>query len=141
LEQTHSFRFLVICDKEPQFKLHSLEFIPWNKETEIEDLLQINIGIMPSKNDGWNEGKCGFKIIQYLSLGIPAVASPVGVNKRIIDQGSNGFICTTEDEWVQSLSQLLQDENMRIAFGEAGRKKIKEEYSVISNSSRFLCLF
>lgn len=141
LEQTYSFRFLVICDKAPQFKLRSLEFIPWKKETEIEDLLQINIGIMPSKNDAWNEGKCGFKIIQYLSLGIPAVASPVGVNKRIIDHGSNGFICATEEDWVQSLSQLLQDENMRIALGEAGRKKMKEEYSVASNATNFLSLF
>lgn len=141
LERMHSFRFLVICNQKPDFNLRSLQFIPWNKDTEIDDLLQINIGIMPSKNDAWNEGKCGFKIIQYLSLGIPAVASLVGVNKKIIDHGVNGFLCSTEEEWVQAFSRLLEDENKRIAFGEAGKRKIKEQYDVSSNATNFLSLF
>jgi glycosyltransferase involved in cell wall biosynthesis len=141
LELRHSFRFLVICNEQPSFDLQSLDFIYWKKDTEIEDLLQMNIGIMPSKNDEWNEGKCGFKIIQYLSLGIPAVASPVGVNKKIIDDGINGFLCSTEEEWIDALSQLLNDENMRVAFGEAGRKKMKDNYSLTSNAANFLSLF
>lgn len=140
LEQVQNFRLLVICDQKPEFDIASMEFMPWNKETEIEDLAKINIGIMPLKTDAWSEGKCGFKIIQYMALGIPAVASPVGVNKSIIDDGVNGYICQTDDEWINCLTILLQDEQKRKAFGNAGKRKIEQQYSISSNSENFLSL-
>jgi glycosyltransferase involved in cell wall biosynthesis len=96
---------------------------------------------MPLKDDAWSEGKCGFKIIQYLALGIPAVASPVGVNKKIVDHGINGYLCRTDDEWVQYLSELLQDAEKRKAFGKNGRQKIEQAYSVQANANNFLSLF
>jgi glycosyltransferase involved in cell wall biosynthesis len=141
LEQVHPFRFLVICNKRPDFTLKSMEFIPWKRETEIEDLARIDIGIMPLKEDAWSEGKCGFKIIQYMALGIPAVASPVGVNKEIIDHGQNGYICATEEEWIRCLSELLSNEMKRQEFGRSGRTKIQQSYSVASNAGNIIALF
>jgi glycosyltransferase involved in cell wall biosynthesis len=141
LEQSHTFRFLVICDHKPDFDLRSFTFKLWNKDTEIEDLSKINIGIMPLTNDLWSEGKCGFKIIQYMALGIPAVASPVGVNKKIIDQGVNGYICEDDEQWLKYLSALIADEKLRIVLGKNGKEKIKKEYSIASNSNTFLSLF
>ncbi len=141
LEQIFQFCFLVICNQKPEIDLKSMEYLPWNKDSEIEDLMRINIGIMPLKADVWSEGKCGFKIIQYLSLGIPAVVSPVGVNKKIIDHGINGFFCNTESEWVEYLSVLLENEDKRTSFGEAGRIKIDTQYSMHSNASNFISLF
>jgi len=141
LEQQCQFQFLVICDKKPDFEVKSMKFKEWNRESEIEDLAEINIGIMPLKEDAWSEGKCGFKLIQYLALGIPAVASPVGVNKKIIEHGVNGFLCKNDQEWIHYLTVLLQDEQKRIAFGRKGREKIIQEYSVASNAANFLSLF
>src|SRR5687768_13283760 len=79
LEKKYSFDFIVIADKNPQLPLQGFKFFEWNRESEIRDLLNCNIGIMPLKDSAFAEGKCGFKIIQFLSLGIPTVASPVGV--------------------------------------------------------------
>lgn len=141
LEALHQFRFLIICDKRPEFDIKSLEFKPWNKQTEMEDLSQIDIGIMPLKEDAWSEGKCGFKLIQYMALGIPAVASPVGVNKEIIDEGGNGFLCQTDEEWINRLTELLKDHQKRIDFGKKGREKIVKKYSIASNTTNFLSLF
>ncbi len=90
LQETYSFRFLVIADKKPELDIAHWDFCPWDATSEIEDLLKIDIGVMPLKADNWSEGKCGFKLIQYLALGIPAVASPVGVNKQIVAEGENG---------------------------------------------------
>ena len=141
LEDKYNFEFLIICDRKPDFQLKSLRFLPWNEQTEIDDLVQFNIGIMPLKQDLWSEGKCGFKIIQYLSLGIPAVASPVGVNKQIINNGVNGFLCSSDEEWYQSLASLLENEQERNKMGKVGKAKIEESYSIQSNSNNFISLF
>jgi len=141
LKQLQPFRFLVICDQKPEFEIQCMQFKCWRKETEIEDLAEINIGIMPLKEDAWSEGKCGFKLIQYMALGIPAVASPVGVNKRIIDHGYNGYLCKTDEEWIAALTDLVQDKEKRTEWGKRGREKILREYSVASNTTNFLSLF
>lgn len=141
LQESIDFTFLVIADKKPELPLRNWRFIPWNPGSEIEDLLQIDIGIMPLTPDAWSEGKCGFKLIQYLALGIPAIASPVGVNTKIIDEGNNGFIAATPPEWEQALLQLLEDAAMRQRMGAAGREKIVSSYSVKSLKTDFVRLF
>lgn len=140
LENEIPFTFRVICDRKPAFSLQHLEFVKWREATEIEDLLSINIGVMPLEQDEWSEGKCGFKLIQYMALGIPSVASPVGVNREIIEPGKNGFLCQTREEWKEALRRLLTDEDMRTKFGEKGREKIVEHFSTQSNASNFLSL-
>lgn len=141
LEKQYEFRFLTICDRKPNLPLQSLDYLPWNAKTEIEDLCRMDIGVMPLVADEWSEGKCGFKLIQYLALGIPALASPVGVNKQIIDHGRNGYLCNTKEEWVEYLGVLLKEQKKRSHFGEHGRQKMMANYSVHSNAPTFLSLF
>jgi glycosyltransferase involved in cell wall biosynthesis len=132
---------LIISNKEPQFTLKNLSFISWKEATEVEDLMKMNIGIMPLEEDPWCEGKCGFKLIQYMALGVPAVASPVGVNKQIIDQGKNGFLCSTKQEWYNAIALLIQDAEKRRALGISGQEKIRTQFSIQANVGSFLRLF
>lgn len=141
LEQIYDFRFVVISNQPPEMKLKNLYFIPWKEATEIEDLLQLHIGIMPLPDDLWAKGKCGFKALQYLALGIPALVSPVGVNAKIVAHGVNGYLCSSEQEWYSYLSQLLEDPSLRSKMGTAGRKKVEDEYSIKNNTANFLNLF
>ncbi len=99
LEKTEEFELQVICDVAPKFKLKSCKYLPWKKETEIEDLLNFNVGLMPLPDDIWSKGKCGFKALQYMALGIPAVVSDVGVNAQIVDHGINGCVCKSIEDW------------------------------------------
>jgi glycosyltransferase involved in cell wall biosynthesis len=140
LEEKYDFEFFVICNKKPSFQLNSLKYIEWNESTEMDDLKKINIGIMPLEADRWSEGKCGFKIIQYLALGIPAVASPVGVNKNIVDE-KNGFLCVSGGEWYKALSSLLSNAIVREEMGRAGREKVVKKYSLQASAALFLALF
>lgn len=140
LQEKYTFEFRVISDQMPDTDLSSLNFVKWNKKSEIDDLSKINIGIMPLEDDQWSLGKCGFKALQYMSLGIPAIASPVGVNTQIIDHEKNGFLCDTENEWMNALESLLQDRAKIKALGKAARKKIESHYSVKANSSNFIHL-
>lgn len=135
------FEFRVISNKSPRLPLRSLVFVPWHKNTEIQDLMKFHIGLMPLEDDLWAKGKCAFKALQYMALGIPALVSPVGMNKEVVKHGYNGFICTNKSDWNLELRHLLNDPNLRMHLGQAARRTVQEKYSVISNTENFLNLF
>lgn len=141
LEKQFTFRFVVISNRLPEMQLNSLHYIPWTQEREVEDLREMHIGIMPLPDDPWARGKCGFKALQYLSLGIPALVSPVGVNTEIVSHGKNGYHCLTDEDWKKYLTLLLEDVSLRSQLGKAGRKTVEENYSVVANTDNFLRLF
>jgi glycosyltransferase involved in cell wall biosynthesis len=91
--------------------------------------------------DIWSEGKCGFKGLQYMSLGIPALMSPVGVNTQIVSHLENGFLPLTLEDWKLHLEKLLIDRDLRKNIGEAGKRTIRQRYSVLANESKYLNLF
>lgn len=141
VEKLYNIDFIVIANKDPQLPLKHYRYIQWSAKNELHDLLQINIGIMPLTDDELAKGKCGFKAIQYMALGIPAVVSPVGVNSHIVDQGVNGFCCVTTGEWVTALSALITDAQLRQNMGSNARQKIETHYSVHATEQNFLNLF
>lgn len=141
LQEKYPFKFTVIADRDPGLPLKNYRFIPWNREREADDLLNFHIGLMPLYDDELSKGKCGFKAIQYMSLGIPAVVSPVGVNTEIVEDGVNGFVCEKQDEWFNKLELLLKDTNLRKKMGAEARHKIENAYSVTSSKALFLSLF
>ena len=119
----------------------AIDFCKWNKDTEIADLSAIDIGIMPLPDNDWARGKCGFKGLQYMALEIPAVMSPVGVNIEIIQDGVNGFLASSEEEWIMKLSMLIESAELRERIGKAGRQTVVENYSYERWKGEFLkCL-
>jgi len=111
---------------------------PWRLEREISDLQCFDVGVAPLNNDVWALGKCGCKVIQYMGLGIPAVASPAGIHGKIINDGVNGFLADSDKEWIEKLSQLIENEALRERFGFMGRKTVEERYSVRINAPKLL---
>ncbi|WP_310391065.1 glycosyltransferase family 4 protein [Hymenobacter sp.] len=140
-EEGLDFEFRVISNQPPALPLRSLVFLPWRKDTEIADLLGFHVGLMPLENDLWAKGKCAFKALQYMALGIPALVSPVGMNTEVVQHGQNGFVCATPAEWEASLRQLLADAGLRQRLGVAARATIEQRYSVRANTPNFLGLF
>ncbi|MCX2743395.1 glycosyltransferase [Mangrovivirga sp. M17] len=110
---------------------------PWVKETEVEELSKIDIGIMPLPDDEWTKGKCALKGLQYMALGIPTIMSPVGVNADIIEDGVNGFLAGDEDEWVEKISKLIEDGFLRTEVGENGEIIVKDKFSVESKKNTY----
>jgi glycosyltransferase involved in cell wall biosynthesis len=103
---------------------------PWREDTEVAEVRDFDIGVMPLRDDRWSRGKCGFKLIEYLACGLPVVASPVGVNARIVCEGQSGYLCTTDEEWVARLTQLIDDPALRRAMGQYGRDLVRERWSL-----------
>ncbi|MFZ3071785.1 MAG: glycosyltransferase family 4 protein [Thermodesulfobacteriota bacterium] len=108
----------------------------WNYEEEIADLHSFDIGLMPLIDDPWSRGKCGFKLLQYMAVGVPGVASKVGVNSEIVTHGINGFLANGTKEWVDCLSKLIEDAALRERLGQEARKTVKERYSLEVNAPK-----
>lgn len=105
----------------------------WSLAGEYEDIRSIDIGVMPSPDNMWTRGKCGFKAILCMACGIPVVSSPVGVNTEIVKDGINGFLAKDSTEWFDKLSILVGDEKLRHDMGRKGRAMVEEKYSVHTN--------
>jgi glycosyltransferase involved in cell wall biosynthesis len=110
--------------------------LQWSLDREVELFNQCDIGVYPLPDDDWARGKCGFKAIQFMSCGVPVVASAVGVNREIVQDGVNGFLASTPGEWRQKLSALMGDGELRRRMGAAGRRTIQARYSLQVNGPR-----
>lgn len=96
-------------------------------ETRIADLF--DVGVMPLVDEPFQRGKCGLKLLQYMAAGLPAVASPVGINAQLLD-GGRGLCATGADEWRDALAALVRDASLRAAVGAAGRAFVAERYAL-----------
>lgn len=114
--------------------------LPWSEETEAADVHLFDVGIMPLPDGPFEKGKCGYKLIQYMAAGIPVVASPVGINRQIVEHGVNGFLASSESEWQQALEYLRDNPGKRKQMGIAGRKKVEREYDLEVTSPQLLHL-
>jgi glycosyltransferase involved in cell wall biosynthesis len=115
--------------------------IAWDKRTEIAELSSFDIGIMPLPNDEWANGKCGLKGLQYMALEIPTVMSPVGVNSEIIYEGVNGFLASDTNGWIEKISILIDNPELRKNISREARKTVVEKYSVESQQKKYLACF
>ena len=104
--------------------------VPWSQETEVAEVQSFDIGLMPLETDEWSQGKCGLKILQYHAAGVPAVATPVGVNKELIQGGDTGLSAVTHHEWVEHILTLVDNAPGRERMGRAGRSRVIEKYTV-----------
>lgn len=119
---------LVLVGAHPGLRADWIEHRPWSQVSESRDLASFDIGIMPLPDTEWARGKCGYKLLQYFAAGIPAVASPVGINPTLIGD-DRGHLATTSDEWRSALEQLVQRADERRERGTAARTFVEREYS------------
>jgi glycosyltransferase involved in cell wall biosynthesis len=127
----------IICDTFLEFEDIAVVKKPWSQKEEVEDLRSLDIGVMPLVDDPWSWGKCGLKILQYYGVGVPVVCTPVGVNRDVVQDGVNGFLAMTDNEWIDKLSILIEDPSLREKMGMHGRELVRESYSIQGCEPRF----
>lgn len=106
------------------------EIRPWTEASEVADIASFDVGIMPLPDAPWERGKCGYKLIQYMACAKPVVASPVGVNRQLVEPGVNGYLATTPADWTRALNQLREDAALRARLGAAGRTRVAADYDL-----------
>lgn len=116
-----------------------LEHLPvikktWSAADEIADLHSFDIGLMPLTDDVWTRGKCGFKLLQCMAVGLPVICSPVGANRQIVTDGVEGYWASSHAEWVEKIAALVNDADLARAMGRRGRAKVLQTYSLQANA-------
>lgn len=138
LRRSVEFRLKVVGSPEYSVPGLEVESQGWSAASEIDDVRSFDIGIMPLPDDAWSRGKCGLKALLYMAAGVPTVAAAVGMNCEIIRDGENGFLASTEQEWVEKLSRLIADGDLRRMFSREGRKTVEGWYSADVQAPRLL---
>lgn len=142
--QVHNAR-LMLVGASPQivteFPGVQVDVVAWSEGSEAEQIRQMDIGIMPLPDGPWEKGKCGYKLIQYMACAVPVIASPVGVNVRIVSGSHSGLLADSLAEWERTLLQLLKSPEQRSALGVAGRKAVEETYSLQVQAPILLQIF
>lgn len=112
--------------------------IAWSNHTETQELASSHIGIAVMSDDPWSRGKCGLKVLQYMAASLPVVVSDAGVHREIVDHEKSGYLVNGEAEWLTALTRLINDEQLRCAMGEHGRKIVKDSYSYDTTSKKMI---
>ena len=131
IQNTNDFKILIIGSK-LNINNNRIKCLSWSSKYEIEHLKKIDIGLMPLPNNVWTRGKCGLKILQYLSIGIPSIVSNVGTNSEIIINKKNGFLINNNKEWEIYLKKLINNPSLISEMGISGRKTVVKYFSNIS---------
>ncbi len=139
LARTHRFRLRVIgAGEQIQIPNVDVDCRTWGLGTEAEEFRTCDIGLYPLWDDQWSRGKCGYKALQFMASGVPVVASAIGMNTEILRHRTNGLLVQSAEQWVESLSELLDNPKLRRQLGEAGRQSVEEQYSLTHLTPRFL---
>jgi glycosyltransferase involved in cell wall biosynthesis len=117
-----------------------VEYRAWHEATEIADLQDIDAGIMPLPDRPWERGKCGLKLLQYMASWKPTIASPVGVNTLVVEQGVTGFLADSAEDWLTALRRLRDEPALCQAMGAAGRERVAAAYSLTVMAPRLAAL-
>ena len=112
-----------------------VEVRSWSEQTEVRDLCEADVGVMPLPDEPWARGKCAFKLIQYMAVGLPTVCSPVGANAEVVTP-ETGLFATGPDEWVTALKALRDDPPLRRRLAAAGHERATAHYSLASQQDK-----
>lgn len=130
LREKHDFKLRIVADYEQKFDGIEVEFIKWSFDDEVRLLQESDIGIVPVAKSAWSPWKFFFKTVQFLSVGLPVVGTATGSNLEIIEEGKNGFLAETEQDWYDKLLLLLDNAQMRSEFGARGRRCAVERFNI-----------
>ena len=135
--QDPNIRFHIVGITEDMDLGKNVQYIRWTEETEVAEILKMDIGLMPLQDSKWEKGKCAYKLIQYAACGIPGVASDVGMNREVTVPGETGILASADEEWIQAIKTLKSNTELRHQMGRNARKKVEERYCIQQTSTKW----
>lgn len=132
IEEHDRAELMLIADRPWEHKLlppEKVRFVRWSVEEEVRVLHSMSVGIMPLTDDKWSRGKCAFKMLQYMGVGLPVIVSPVGMNRDVLEKGDIGFAASSPEQWYEALVSLYNEKSLGVELGLAGRRVVERFYN------------
>lgn len=143
LKANPHWRLLIVADRPPSFSIvppDRVLFERWSPETEVQSVQKMTIGIMPLEDSSWTRGKCSYKMLLYMACAMPVVVSDIGMNSQLLAESDIGLGVNSLEEWVDGIQRLIDNPNLRFAYGENGRQLVVDKYSLQACSAKWLTL-
>ncbi len=137
LGETHEFEFRVVGNFDYAMPGVDLKVVRFDKAREIADLEHFDIGIYPLVDDPFVYGKSGLKAIVYMAMGLPVVASAIGTTPLVVRHGENGFLVSSDNEWLEALRSLIDDPDLRRRLGEQARRDAVARFSIEAVAAQY----
>ena len=131
-----TLRLRVVCSEPYESEAIPVENVSWSLAEEVANLCSLDIGLMPLDDDPWTRGKCGYKALQYMAVGVPVICSPIGMNVDIVQEGENGLLASDMDAWERQISRLVESPELRQRLGTAGQRSVEQNYSLTLMAER-----
>jgi len=141
ISQKYRVKIMVMGDDDFTLEGVDIELLHWTAETEIVNIQTFDVGLHPLPDEQWVHGKSGGKLVQYMAAGLPIIATAIGPNYKVIQDGYNGFLVNSEQEWIEKLEILIKDTQLRKQMGDNSRKFAEENLSVEVYASKYLEVF
>ena len=136
LSRIEGLRFVALGARNVVLPGVNVHVQPWMEATEAHEINKFDVGVMPLPDDDWERGKSGYKLIQYMACGRPVIASPVGANREIVEDGENGFLAASTEDWVDALLELKKSTDLRKEMGAKGRRRVEARYCTAVTAPR-----
>lgn len=134
LNKYPNLKIKIVADLPPKFKLipnNKVIYKKWSSVTEVQDIQNFTIGLMPLDDTPWSRGKCSYKMLTYMAVSVPVIVSAVGMNIDVIGLGMSGIMINNDDEWGEAIVSLLDNESLCNSMGKVGRQVVCDNYSSI----------
>lgn len=144
LKLHQEYKLLISSDKPPKFTIipeHKVEFRKWSVDTEVSDIQDMTIGIMPLDSNPWSLGKCSYKMLLYMACGVPCVVSAIGNNNEVLAKGNIGIGVHKVEDWADTLLELVKQPMLMASMANAGPQVIETYYSVKAVSDQLIKVF
>lgn len=144
LSSRKDVRLLVVSDVKPEFgelSPNQVMYQRWTRETEVAAIQKMDIGLMPLADSDWARGKCAFKMLQYMAVGLPVIVSPVGMNAQVLEMGELGIAATDATDWVDALEALYADREQGRRMGAIGRQVVKANFDLPVVGGKLAAIF
>lgn len=140
LSKSLDFKLVILGDADFKIDGVEVEALAWTEEREVPTIRSFDIGLYPLPDEEWVHGKGGGKALQYMALGVPVVATAIGMNFKIIQNDVNGFLVSSDEEWIQVIQKLAESEELRRRVGSKGVEVVESIYSVNVNKATYISI-
>ena len=138
IQNRYDCKIHIICSDKKKFNFKNYKSFKWNSSDEVKVLKTIDIGLYPLPDEEWVKGKSGLKAIQYMALGIPVVATKTEINKKVILNGKTGFLVNSKEDWINKISILIKNQQLRHKMGYNSAKHVYKNFSIKANQDKYL---